>query len=120
MKFVTDDWSDVKAHYLSLEKYGVMVSLVNHIVERGYDKGLFPVTSMMQLRIGRHSDYEKGDAELTIDFNPKESNVTFTYIESEFAKNPWTRECSEGELIEVSIPRGPLGINASPESINPG
>ena len=37
----------------------------------------------------------------------------------EFEEVP-LRVLREGELIEVSVPRGPLGINASSESINPG
>jgi C-terminal processing protease CtpA/Prc len=98
--------------------------------EGAYDQYLYAtgqpnrvvVTGVLERSAAQEAGLRAGDTLLLLDDQPVYALGDLIRISargSEFERVP-LQVLREGELIEVSVPRGPLGINASPESINPG
>ena len=98
--------------------------------ESAYDQYLYAtgqpnrvvVTGVLERSSAQEAGLRAGDTLLHFDDQPVYALGDLIRISargSEFERVP-LQVLRGGELIEVSVPRGPLGINASPESINPG
>jgi hypothetical protein len=69
-----------------------MLGLAQFLATSPYANGLFPLTSMALLRIGRYPDFSPGDGELTIEFIPPRQMFILTYQSHPARSAEWRHE----------------------------
>lgn len=95
--YKTHSWTEIVERYRELvQDYAwpiqPMLDLVTFIADSPYAAGLFPLTSMDRLRIGRHPDFQPCIEELVIDFDMHKQLFVFSYWSHPALRKPWQRQ----------------------------
>jgi hypothetical protein len=77
-----------------------ILDLARFLATSPYASGLFPLTSMATLRIGRYPDFLPGDGELMIELAPSGQTFIFTYQSHPAQPAAWQHQypISEGRI----------------------
>jgi hypothetical protein len=99
-------WSEIISFYTALVNESgwalePMIDVAKLLASPPYAGALFAYTSHDILCVSRSENFELGDSELRIQFNPATSAFKFTYRQKASDSTPWARKCLIGEWQSV-------------------
>ena len=104
-KIRTSSWAEVVAFYTGLAQehppMQPMLDLARFLARSRYAPSLFAALTNEGLGIGRSADFQPGENELQVRFDPRAQQFTFTHLQRPGESNPWSRECAAGEWHTV-------------------
>jgi hypothetical protein len=107
LQYRTTSWASILDFYTSFAAiqpdFVPMRTLVQWLASSLYAYGLFPLTSMFTLRIGRYPDFLAHDTELTIVYEPHVGTFRLAYYVN-VEKPLWVRTYPE-DAVQAAIER---------------
>jgi len=104
-KVRTSTWPEAVAFYRELVQEHAplqpMLALVEFLAGSRYAPSLYPALTNEGLSLGCAADFQPGDNEVRIRFDPNARQFTFVHVRRPGDPNPWSRECDAAEWQPV-------------------